>query len=112
MTSGIYEEVLPYTIWPFADGVSIKYWRNLEAGEKVGGTLEWLGNDSIYFEWSTRITGPGDIVVLEWSGKDLEHDFEFLPAKTGIYKIEIFKRDIFSRGVRLIVNPPDWELDA
>lgn len=111
LNSGIYEEVLPYSFWPFARGVSVEYWRNLAADEKVEGTIEWLGNDNIFFQWSISITGPGDAVVLEWSGKDIQHNFTLLPAKTGIYTIEILKRDTFSRCVRLILDPPDWEVN-
>jgi hypothetical protein len=111
LTSGIYEEVLPYSFWPFTGGVTTAYWSNLEAGEQVKGTIEWLGDDNIFFQWTIRITGPGDAVVHEWDGKDLQHDFTFLPAKTGIHTIEILKRDIFSRGVRLMLDPPHWEID-
>ncbi len=111
LTSGIYEEVLPYNFWPFTGGASVEYWRNLKVDEKVEGMVEWLGDDNIYFQWSITVTGPGDAVVLEWNGKDIQHDFTFLPAKTGIYTIKIIKRDIFSRGVRLMINPSDWEID-
>jgi hypothetical protein len=80
------------------------------------GSVEWLAdrawakeNHQIVYDWSLYIYAPDGSTIFSWSGTDLEHNFSFTPTMSGTYKVEILKGDYRARGVRLTIDPPDWQ---
>ncbi len=107
--SGVYETELAYSLWPILKASSVKFERKLEAEDRIEGSVEWVGNDKIMFDWNLTIYGPDYDVLLTWNGKDLQHDFTLRVITPGVYTLEILKRDFVARFTKLKINPPDWK---
>ena len=109
LSQSIYEFNLWHSLWPFLPCSSVSLERQLVKGDRVEGIVEWLGADRIIIDWSLNIYNPGGDMVLTWSGNDMKHDFVLQAVNSGIYRLEIIKRDYSPRNVRLILNPPGWK---
>jgi len=107
---GTYEFEVGHSAWPVTRGASVEFQRQLEAGEIVAGSVEWLKDYRIAYDWDLNIYGPEGDPVPSWSGTNRAFSFSFIAARTGLYRIEILKRDYMPRCARLTVNPTDWEL--
>jgi predicted transglutaminase-like cysteine proteinase len=107
--AGIYEVNVWHSFWPFFPCASTTYERQFKPEDKIEGTIEWLGNESIVLEWTLNIYGPSGDTILTWSGNDTRHDFVVNALKPGTYKVEIVKRDYSPRNIRLVFNPPGWK---
>ncbi len=90
---GVFEFEVGNSLYPKSRGASVGFQRYLTTGEEVTGSFEWEGNDSIRYKWSLYVYAPDGSTVFSWSGADLKHDFHFTPATSGVYGIEILKRD-------------------
>jgi hypothetical protein len=106
---GVYEIRVGNSLYPKSRGASIGFQRYLGNDEEITGSFEWSGGDAVYYKWSLYVYAPDGSIVLECNGKDLKHRFQFTPTLPGTYKLEILKRDPRSRGLRLTIDPPDWE---
>lgn len=109
LASGVYELNLWHSFWPFFPCAATRVERQLMAEDKVEGTIEWLGTEKIFFEWSLNIYGPDGDRVLTWSGDDVRYGFTLLAVKSGIYTLEVIKRDYPPRNLRLMLTPPGWK---
>jgi predicted transglutaminase-like cysteine proteinase len=109
LASGAYELNLWHSFWPLFPCAAAKLERQIQVGDKVEGTVMWLGSDRIIADWTLNISGPQGDLVFTWSGGDIRHSFSFLAASSGTYRLEIVKRDYSPRNVRLIVDPPGWK---
>jgi predicted transglutaminase-like cysteine proteinase len=109
LASGAYEFNLWHSLWPFLPCASVNLERQLRIDDRVEGVIEWLGTDKIIVDWAVNIYSPSSEVVLKWSGNDLKHDFALRAAVTGVYRLEIIKRDYTPRNVRIILSPPGWK---
>ena len=108
VSTGVYDLNLWHSFWPLFPCASTQLERKLKAGDKVGGTVQWLGNDSILFDWSLIVYDPSDNILLDRSGVDAKRSLEFNALVPGTYRIEIMKRDYAPRNLRLILDPPGW----
>jgi len=113
LPSGEYEFEVGYSFWPTTRGASVEFERYLDTGERVTGLIEW-GEDSlgeasdIVYDWTITAYDQYDNTVFTWSGDELSHDFSFIASQTGIYRIEILKRDYLARCGRMTIEPEDW----
>jgi hypothetical protein len=106
---GIYEFEIGNSLYPLSRGASIGFQRYLNGGEEVAGSLEWRESYAIRYKWSLYVYYPDGSIVLSWNGADMKHNFSFTPVADGTYKIELLKRDLDARRVRLTIDPPDWD---
>ncbi len=109
LASGVYEVNLWNSLWPFLPCASVNLERQLKKDDKVEGAIEWLGTDRIIADWSLNIYSPSGDVVLTRSGNDLKHDFALRTATSGVYRLEIIKRDYAPRNVKVTLIPPGWK---
>jgi len=113
LPSGTYEFEIGHSMWPATQGAYVEFTRQLPSNQLVTGSLEWpkvAGKDqSIVYEWSLNVYDPSGKSVYAWSGTNLRHAFSFKATNTGIYKVEILKRDYMPRCARLQIDPPDWK---
>lgn len=109
LSSGAYELNIWHSFWPFFPCATAKLERQLETGDRIAGTIEWLGTDKIILDWGLDIYGPAGDIVLSWSGSDMRHGFDFRVPMTGIYRLEIVKKDFAPRNVRLLLNLSGWK---
>jgi transglutaminase-like putative cysteine protease len=109
VSTGIYELNVWHSFWPFFPCASTKIERQLKIEDNVEGTIQWLGTEDIVFDWSLNVYGPNGDIVLNSSGNDKKRDFGFRAKVSGIYKIEIIKRDYAPRNLRTIINPTGWK---
>lgn len=105
---GTYEFEVGHSTWPTTRGASAEFERQLRTGENVAGSIEWLKDDKIIYDWSLTVYDPAGDTLLTWSGTDKGFLFSFVPTEPGLYKIEILKRDYMPRCARLTIDPPDW----
>jgi transglutaminase-like putative cysteine protease len=108
LPSGVYESEISTSFYPLTRGSGIAFKRQLEKGEKVTGSFEWMKDYPIIFSWGFTIYDPDGRIVLVENGLDLKHNFSFTPTISGIYTVELIKRDALSRCARFMFNPPDW----
>jgi predicted transglutaminase-like cysteine proteinase len=108
VSTGVYDLNLWHSFWPLFPSASNKLERKLKAEDKVEGTIQWLGNESIVFDWSLFVYDPTGNIVLNWSGVDTKRNLEFKANVSGMYRIEIVKRDYAPRNLRVILNPTGW----
>lgn len=106
---GVYEFEVGNSVYPLSRGAFKGFQRYLSSGEQVRASLEWKEGYAIHYKWSLTVYAPDDSSVLDWNGTDLKHNFGFVVATAGIYKIEILKRDFDARQAQLIIDPPDWD---
>lgn len=109
LASGVYEEVIPFSLWPVMSGASIEYERTFQEGEYMEGTIEWLGDDRLILGWNLIVYGPKGDTELSWSGTDKIHDFTLNVITPGTYRIAITKKDFIARGLRLQLSPAEWQ---
>lgn len=108
LPSGVYEFEVDNSLYPITRGATVEFERHLNVGEKVTASFEWLKDYAIVSVWSFTIYAPDGSIVLMWSGTDLQRDFSFTATATGIYRVEILKRDALARCARLRIDPPNW----
>lgn len=108
LPSGVYEFEVDNSLYPLTRGASVEFERHLNAGEKVTASFEWLKGYAVVSAWSFTIHAPNGSTALTWSGTDLQRDFSFVATATGIYRVEILKRDALARCARLRIDPPNW----
>lgn len=105
--AGVYEFEVGYSYWPMSRGASVSIQRYITTRESVAGKIEWCGTSQIVYDWSLNVYDSTGTVINSWSGRDLSHNFNFTALTPGTYKIEVLKRDYFSRVVRITVKPTD-----
>jgi len=105
---GVYEFEVDNSLYPLTRGAWVTFERYLNVGEKVSASVNWLADYAIVNSWSFTVYDRSDNSVFNWSGTDLEHEFDFTAKTSGIYKIVIFKRDALARYTRFTIDPPDW----
>jgi predicted transglutaminase-like cysteine proteinase/uncharacterized protein YkwD len=96
---------------------SITYYRNFKAGQKVTASLEWLP-DSVYSTYNSKIIYPWSIYIYDQKGNavfslndsEIKKTVEFTIKTSGIYEIEVVKRDNQPRCAKLMLNPTDWKV--
>jgi predicted transglutaminase-like cysteine proteinase len=88
------------------------YCRYINSGQKITAHIEWLPysvywphNPGIIEPWTFNIYDENSKQVFEWSGKDTDKTLEYKAEHTGIYRIEIVKRDAYDRPARLTLEP-------
>ncbi len=109
LASGVYELNLWHSFWPFFPCAAARVERQLMAEDRIEGTVEWLGAEKIFFEWTLNVYGPDGDGMLVWSGNDVRFGFTLPAVKTGIYTVEVIKRDYPPRNLRLRLTPPGWK---
>ncbi len=105
---GVYEFEVGNSVYPLSRGAFKGFQCHLNSGEQVRGYLEWEESYAIHYKWSLTVYAPDDSTVLDWSGTSLKHNFSFTPTTSGVYKIEVLKRDFHARRARLAIEPADW----
>jgi predicted transglutaminase-like cysteine proteinase len=129
LAAGLYEFELSDSYYPLmsASGTgisvafnglaSITYYSVLKAGQKVSASLEWL-QSSVYSTYNPKIIYPWIIyiydkygeAVFSWNDTNTKKTVEFTAKTSGVYEIEVVKRDNLPRCARLILNPADWKI--
>jgi len=113
LPEGQYEFEVDYSFWPATRGATVEFKRMLNAGQRVSGSVEW-GKDSlgkvsnIVYDWAITAYDQHANVVFSWSGTDLSRPFDFTAPQSGLYRIEILKRDYLSRYAKMTIEPADW----
>jgi len=98
---------------------SITYFRELNAGQKVTASLEWLP-DSVYSTYNSKIIYPWSIYIYDQKGNtvfslndaEIKKTVEFTVKTSGIYEIEVVKRDNLPRCAKLMLSPTDWKIQT
>jgi hypothetical protein len=109
---GLYEFESNTSAYPSGAGASNSYSRYINAGQKITAQVDWLPymvdwpfNANILLPWSFDVYDNDGNQVFGWSGTDIQKTIEYTPIRTGIYRIEIVKRDDMARPVELTLDP-------
>jgi predicted transglutaminase-like cysteine proteinase len=112
LPAGLYEFESTMTAYPSGAGSSNSYTRYVNAGQKITAQVNWLPytvdwpfNADIVLPWSFNVYDDDGNQVFGWSGTDIQKTIEYTPVRTGIYRIEIVKRDGMARPVELTLDP-------
>jgi len=111
LPSGTYEFELS-----LLGSTSAVFKRNLNTGQQVKGSVEWLGKQGqqppgfSIFGWGLRIYDPNSHAVFSWFGLDLKHSFSYTAQASGLYKVEVYLGflPVVPLPGRITLDPLDW----
>jgi hypothetical protein len=111
LPSGTYEFELS-----LLGSTSAVFKRNLNAGQQVKGSVEWLGKQGqqppgfSIFGWGLRIYDRNSHVVFSWFGLDLKHTFSYTAQASGVYKVEVYLGffPVVPLPGQITLDPLDW----
>lgn len=74
----------------YAGTYEIEFRRNLEAGRKITGSVEW--EEGFVASWRLKIRGPEGAPIKAWNVEDQSHDFEYTATIAGEYTLRIINQ--------------------
>ena len=90
--------------------------RNLNTGQQVKGSVEWLGKQGQQppgfpiFGWGLKVYHPDGRTAFSWFGGDLKYSFSYTAQASGVYKVEVYLGfiPVVPLPGRVTLDPLDW----
>lgn len=111
LPSGTYEFELS-----LLGSASAVFERNLNTGQQVKGSVEWLGKQGQQppgfpiFGWGLKVYDPNERIAFSWFGGDLEYSFSYTAQTSGVHKVEVYLGfiPVVPLPGQITLDPLDW----
>lgn len=108
LPQGVYEFQLS-----FLQRMSAIFKRQLQTGQRIEASVEWLKRhgelpDFSTFGWGFKVYGPSASAIYKWFGDDLSRTFHVTAPTSGEYQVKVYIGGGFPASARLTVDPPRW----